>query len=217
LIGRSGWEFCGGINGRGWSQGVRQKDRSCNIASKACLAAVEVRCCRKKSSIIVYGHQGVFREALSYCYWPGSVAVRDMEANQSLSRQSVFQCDRPIQSNHLYNLPSPLTASDGTWTCLFMFAALLPSPRCLNLFVYRLSLARPVSVYSAYINRLSLHLSSSAVLVSFACKPTTEARLEIISEDSSRTPSHANAKPCSSLPSYHSQFTFQHSHVRDNA
>ena len=87
--------------------------------------------------------------------------------------------------------------------CIVVLAVLLPSPRCLSLLMYRLSLARPVSSYSAYTNRLSLHLSPSAVLVSFACKPATEATLEIISEDSSRCPSHANAKPRSSLLSYH--------------
>jgi hypothetical protein len=53
-------------------------------------------------------------------------------------------------------------------------------------------------VYSAYINRLSFHLSPQVPsLFHFACSPPTETTLEIISEDSSRSPSHANAKPCS--------------------
>lgn len=140
-----------------------------------------MRCSRKSSIIIEYGHQGVhaFREALSYCYWSGSMAVHEMEANQSLSRQSVFTVTP--RSNQLYNLPCPLTARHGTWASIFIpdvFAAVatLPPPRLIGT---ARKYSSAVSMYSAYIhNRLSFHLAlkcrpSIHVLVSLACKPTT--------------------------------------------
>ena len=80
---------------------MRQKDRKLQYSQQSLSSGGRGAVLQeefKSSIIIVYGHQGVFREALSYCYWPGSVAVHEMEANQSLSRQSVFESDRPIQS-----------------------------------------------------------------------------------------------------------------------